>query len=114
MRSSSVWPPTPSIGAGVDRADPIDLAGLRERFLPEASSTGRDRRKLQFAVPAAGAQHGGVHVDLLDEITWWQTDDFWLYAIYAAVACIRLAAERAGVPDAEVCRGLAHQRSPEP
>jgi hypothetical protein len=28
----------------------------------------------------------------------WQTDDFWLYSMYAAVAYIRAAASRAGVP----------------
>ncbi len=39
--------------AGVDRAHPLDLAGMRERFLPECNLTGRDRRKLQFAVMAA-------------------------------------------------------------
>lgn len=98
--------------AGIDRAHPIDLDGLRERFLPEASLTGRDRRKLQFAILAAGAQHGGVNIDLLDEVMWWQTDDFWRYATYAAVAYIRVAADRAGVPAAEVCRGLAHQQGP--
>ncbi len=47
------------------------------------------------------------NVDLLDEVAWWQTDDFWCYAAYAAVAYIRLAADRAGVPASEVCRALA-------
>jgi hypothetical protein len=98
--------------AGVDRADPIDLAGMRERFLPESSVSGRDRRKLQFAVLTAAAQHGGVDVDLLDEVTWWQSDDFWRYATYAAVAYIRMAADRAGVPVPEVCRGITPTQSP--
>jgi hypothetical protein len=81
---------------------------MRERFLPEGAVTGRDRRKLQFAVLAAAAQHGGVDVDLLDEVAWWQTDDFWRYAAYTAVAYIRIAADRAGVPESLVCRALAH------
>ncbi|MFI5898515.1 hypothetical protein ACIA5D_51485 [Actinoplanes sp. NPDC051513] len=93
--------------AAVDRAHPIELAGFRERFLPDCEVTGRDRRKLQFAVLAAAAWHGGVEVDLLDEVAWWRTDDFWRYAAYAAVAYIRMAADRAGVPEPEVCRGLA-------
>ena len=54
--------------AAVDRAHPVDLAGFRERFLPDCEVTGRDRRKLQFAVFAAAARHGGVEVDLLDEV----------------------------------------------
>jgi hypothetical protein len=93
--------------AAVDRAHPVELAGIRERFLPDCNVTGRDRRKLQFAILAAAARHGGVQVDLLDEVAWWQTNDFWRYAVYAAVAYIRMAADRAGVPEPEVCRGLA-------
>jgi hypothetical protein len=98
--------------AGVDRAHPLDLAGIREQFLPECTFTGSDRRKLQFAVLAAAAEHGGVDVDLLEEVIWWQADDFWRYAAYAAVAYIRLAADRAGVPEPEVCRGIAQKLSP--
>ena len=59
---------------------------MRERFLPECNVTGRDRRKLQFAVLTAAAQHGGLDVDLLDDVAWWQTDDFWRHASYAALA----------------------------
>jgi putative transposase len=55
-------------------------------------------RKLQYAVLAAAAVHSGTEPDLLDEVAWWQTDDFWQYAMYAAVAYIRAAASRAGVP----------------
>jgi len=96
--------------AGAGRAHPVDLEGVRERFLPECTFSGRDRRKLQFAVLAAAAHHGGVEVDLLDEVTWWQTDDFWRYAVYSAVAYIRIAADRAGVAQSEVCRGIAQRR----
>jgi hypothetical protein len=34
----------------------------------------------------------GTEPDLLDEVAWWQADDFWQYAMYAAVAYIRAAA----------------------
>ena len=47
---------------------------------------------------AAAAIHGGTEPDLLDEVALWQTDDFWQYAMCAAVAYIRAAASRAGVP----------------
>jgi hypothetical protein len=63
---------------------------------------------------AAAARHGGVEVDLLDEVAWWQTDDFGRYAAYAAVAFIRIVADRAGVPASEVCHGLAQRRPPSP
>lgn len=57
---------------------------------------------------AAAALRGGTEPDLLDEVAWWQTDDFWQYALYAAVAFIRLAADRVGVPVSQVCRDLGH------
>jgi hypothetical protein len=46
-------------------------------------------------VLAAAALRGGAEPDLLDEVTWWQTDDFWQYALFAAVAYVRAAADRA-------------------
>jgi hypothetical protein len=36
----------------------------------------------------------------------WQTDDFWQYAMYAAIAYIRAAASRAGVPVRQACQDL--------
>lgn len=100
--------------ASIDRADPVDLDVVRQRFLPEVALAGRDRRKLQYAVLAAAAAHGGVEVDLLDEVAWWQTDDFWRYATYTAVIYIRVAADRAGVPASDVCRALAQEQAPPP
>jgi hypothetical protein len=83
---------------GASRADPLPLEGLRERFLPECAFRGRQNKKFQYAVLAAAALHGGTDPDLLDEVAWWQTDDFWQYALFATVAYIRAAASRAGVP----------------
>jgi hypothetical protein len=91
---------------GASRADPVPLEGLRERFLAACSFRGRERSKLQYAVPAAAAISGGAEPDLLDEVAWWQTDDFWQYAMYAAAALIRLAADRVGVTVSRVCREL--------
>jgi hypothetical protein len=95
--------------ARVDRARPVALERLHERFLPEIDLRGRDKRKLQFAILAVAAQHGGAEVDLLDEVAWWQTDDFWRYAAYAAVAYIRTVADRGSVSASEVCRGLTKE-----
>jgi len=92
---------------GASRADPLPLEGLHERFLPERTLRGRENTKLQYAVLAAAALHGGTEPDLLDEVAWWQTDDFWQYALFAAVACIRAAASRAGVPVRQACPDLA-------
>lgn len=35
----------------------------------------------------------GVDPGLLDEVTWWRTDDLWFWALEALVAYVRAAAE---------------------
>ena len=87
---------------------------MRERFLPECAFRGRDKHKLQFAVLAVAALRGGAEPDLLDEVAWWQTDDFWQYAMFAAVAYIRAAGERAGMPVRQVCQELSQRAGPRP
>jgi hypothetical protein len=91
---------------GASRADPLPLDRLRERFLPECTFRGRQNAKLQYAVLAAAAVHGGTEPDLLDAVASWQADDFWQYALYAAVAYIRAAAGRVGVPVRQACQDL--------
>ena len=86
---------------------PADLGGLRERFLPQRTFRGRQNTKFQYAVLAAAALYGGTEPDLLDEVAWWLADDFWQYALFAAVACIRAAASRASVPVRQACQDLA-------
>jgi hypothetical protein len=92
---------------GASRIDPLPLEGLCERFLPERTFRGRQNAKFQYAVLAAAALHGGTEPDLLDEVARWQTDDLWQYALFAAVACIRTGACRAGVPVRQACQDLA-------
>jgi hypothetical protein len=60
-------------------------------------------------VLAAAALQGDTEPDLLDEVSWWQTDDFWQYALFAAVAYIRAAASRTGVPVRQACQDLAQR-----
>jgi hypothetical protein len=92
---------------GASRDGPLPLEGFRERFLPETTFRGRQNTKLQYAVLAAAALQGGTEPDVLDEVAWWQTDDFWQYALFAAIAYIRAAASRAGVPVRQACQDLA-------
>jgi hypothetical protein len=99
---------------GASRADPLALEGMRERFLLECAFRGRQNKKLQFAILAAAALRGGAEPDLLDEVAWWRTDDFWQYALYAAVAYIRAAAGRVGVPVRQVCQELVQRDGPRP
>jgi hypothetical protein len=58
-------------------------------------------------VLAAAAVHGGSEPDLLDEVAWWQDDDFWRYAMFAVVAYICAAVSRVGVPVPQACTDLA-------
>jgi len=94
---------------GARRAEPSALEGMRERFLAECPFRGRQHKKLQYAMLAAAALHGGTEPDLLEEVAWWQTDDFWQYALFAAIAYIRAAASRAGVPVRQACQDLGQR-----
>jgi hypothetical protein len=99
---------------GANRSDPLSLEGIRDRFLPEATFRGRQNKKFQYAVLAAAALRGGTEPDLLEEVVWWQTDDFWHYALFATLAYIRAAANRAGVSVPQACQRLAQRLGPPP
>ena len=88
---------------------PIPYEGLRETYLPECEFRGRNNRKIQYAVLTSASVRGGLEPDLLDEVIWWQADDYWHFALYAAVALIRAGAERLGVPVAQLAGQLAKQ-----
>ncbi len=93
--------------AGVTRDDPLPYEGLRETYLSECEFKGKENRKIQFAILCCAALRGGLEPDLLDEVIWWQTDDFWRYSLLAAVALIRASAERQGMSVPELVRRLA-------
>ncbi len=93
--------------AGATRNDPIPYEGLREIYLPECEFRGRDNRRIQYAILTSAAVRGGLEPDLLDEVTWWRADDYWRYALFAAVALIRAGAERQGVTIAQMVEQLA-------
>ena len=52
------------------------------------------------------ARRAGLEPDLLDEIRFWN-DDFWRYALYAAIALIRAAAIKTNQPVSQLARQLA-------
>jgi hypothetical protein len=96
---------------GVSAERPLSSEGLVERYLPERRFRGRDASKLRYALLAAAATHGGVEVELLDEVADWGTDDFWSYAGLAAVAWAPAVADQRGLPLAELCRQLRAQQA---
>src|ERR1035438_3255848 len=59
------------------RSDPLALAGPREQFLPECTFRGRQNKKLQYAVLAAAAVHGGAEPDLLGDVAWRPNGYLW-------------------------------------
>jgi hypothetical protein len=91
---------------GVSRECPISEEGLVERYLPECKFRGRDNHKIRYAVMAAAAVNGGVELDLLEEVAYWATDDFWSYAGFAAVAWARTVADQRGIALPELCSRL--------
>ena len=93
--------------AGVNRQFPIDHEGLVDRFLSECEFRGRADHKIRYAVLVVPVVHGAVKPDLLDEVGWWQTDDFWHYALQAAALWIRAGAARLDVSVAELCQRIA-------
>lgn len=96
-----------ALGLGeVSPERPISSEGLLTHYLPECRFRGRDNRKIRFVVLAVGATHAGVEVDLLDEVAYWESDDFWSYAGFAAIAWIRAVSNQRGLALGELCREL--------
>jgi hypothetical protein len=91
---------------GFRRGEPLSHEQLRDRFLSEYEFRGRELQKLRYALLCAAATKGGVEVDLLDEVAYWGSDDFWRYAMYAAIAYVRAAAGQLGVDLQEIARQL--------
>jgi hypothetical protein len=91
---------------GVDRSNPISQEEIPSTYLPECEFRGRNNQKVRFALLAAAATHAGVEVDLLDEVTYWGSDDFWRYAGLAAVAWIRAVADQSSISLPELCARL--------
>jgi hypothetical protein len=96
--------------AGFSRATPVDSRGIVERRPAEHRITGNTaRQRMRYALFAATALHGGARPDLLEDVAWYQADDFWVYAMYAAVILIRATAERTGMDALDVCTAIARQ-----
>jgi hypothetical protein len=94
--------------AGASREHPIELENIRERYLPEGRARTRaQHRKAEFAIRAAAMFRARVDPDLLGEVSWWRTDDFFVWALDALIIYARAAADRTGEPVAVVCSRLA-------
>jgi len=96
--------------AGVTRAEPLEYAGIRERFLPECEFRGNtDHQKSHYALRAAAMIHGGVRPDLGEDAGWWRVGNLPLFALLAFVAYVRVAAERNGESVTAIARRIAQR-----
>jgi hypothetical protein len=99
---------------GVDRDHRLELAGIRERYLVERPFSGNaDHQRSNSALRLAGLLHAGFDVDLDEEVGWWRSDDFPIYALYALVIFLRAASARTGRPVGELCGELAGRHNVE-
>ncbi len=62
-------------------------------FPTAVSGTLSTSSTVQYAVHTPFALHGRLEPDLLDEVTYW-IEQYWQYALFAAVAIVRECAER--------------------
>ena len=92
--------------AGVQRAPGLAYRDLLSKHLSEVEFRGKEHRRIQYAILTAFAVHGGLEPDLLDEVTYW-IEQYWQYALLAAVAIIRQCAERSGTPLPQFVSDLA-------
>lgn len=97
--------------SGTTTAEPIDFENIRERFIPEHHFSGKNQHyKSKYAISAAAMIHGGVYPDLLGDAAWWQTDDLWVYSLFALLIFVRAAAERTGRSVEDVALSIADRR----
>jgi hypothetical protein len=95
--------------AGVSRDRPVEYRNMVERFLAECELRGGDHRKSHFVLHAAAMIHGGIRPDLLEELSWWAGDDFWMFATFAFIVYARLAAEFLGEPTQTVAQRIGRR-----
>ncbi len=94
--------------AGISRDQPVDYEGIRERYVPERQFRGRtEHHRSHYALGAAAMMRAGLTPDLLEEVSWWDTNDLWVWSLYALLIYARVAAERTGEPVAVICQRLA-------
>ena len=88
------------------RSDAVVYRDLLSRHLPEVEFRGKEHRRIQYAVLTPFSVRGGLEPDLLDEVTYW-IEQYWQYAMFAAVAILRECAARSGTPLAAFVAELA-------
>jgi hypothetical protein len=92
------------------REQPLKFEGIRKRHLPEdRAHTRAQHHKAEYALRAAAMVRGGVDPALLDEVSWWRTDDLWFWALEALVTYVRAGAEHSTESVAVICGRIARR-----
>jgi hypothetical protein len=90
--------------SGATREHPLEFEGIRKRQLPEdRAHTRAQHHKAEFALRAAAMVRAGVDPAIRDEVSWWQTDDLWFWALEALMTYVRAAAEHDAEPVTAIC-----------
>jgi hypothetical protein len=90
---------------GASRADPLPWEGLRERFLPECTAVGRTPSSSTQCWPQQPSM-AGLNRTCSMRSPGGRSATSGSTPLFAAVACIRGAASRAGVPVRQACQDL--------
>ena len=94
--------------SGASRAEPVEYDGIRERHLPEIDIRGKNQQhKSHYTLRAVAMIRAGVAPDLEAQVSWWSADDLLVWALYALLAYVRVAADRTGQPVDAICQRLA-------
>jgi hypothetical protein len=101
---AEVFADTTAAGAG-----PIPYEGLREAHLGDYELVGKQNVRFRFAVHCSASIAGGLQPDLDEELYWWQSDDFWRYALLGLVAVARASAALRGLTGAELAERLGER-----
>ena len=94
--------------SGASREQPLEFDGIGKRHLPEdRAHTRAQHHKAEYALRAAAMVRAGVDPGLLDEVSWWRTDDLWFWALQALVTYVRAASEHRAEPVSGICGRVA-------
>jgi hypothetical protein len=82
------------------------------RGLP--AHTRAQHHKAEYALRAAAMVRAGVDPGLLDEVSWWRTDDLWFWALQALVTYVRAGGEHSSEPVTTICGRVASRHGVQP
>jgi hypothetical protein len=100
--------------AGGTRQRPLEFEGIRKRHLPEdRAHTKAQHHKAEYALRATAMVRAGVDPGLLEEVSWWRSDDLWFWALEALVTYVRAAAEHGAETIPVICGRIASRSNVE-